>query len=140
MFAWTDSTIVLNWLSGSPRRFKMYVGNRVSDIIKQIPPDRWHHVLGAENPADCASRGVFPTELLEHELWWNGPPWLKLDISSWPHQCVPVEFIEEEEREVCFMAPVQVQEPIIPLNYFSSFTRLQRVTAWVMRFINHCRC
>ena len=93
-------------------------------------------MLGAENPADCASRGVFPTELLEHELWWNGPPWLKLDISSWPHQCVPVEFIEEEEREVCFMTPVQVQEP---LNYFSSFTRLQRVTAWVMRFINHCR-
>ena len=37
------------------------------------------------------------------------------------------------------MTPVQVQEPIIPLNYFSSFTRLQRVTAWVMRFINHCR-
>ena len=48
VFAWTDSTIVLNWLSGSPRRFKTYVGNRVSDIIKQIPPDRWHHVLGAE--------------------------------------------------------------------------------------------
>ena len=28
VFAWTDSTIVLNWLSGSPRRFKTYVGNR----------------------------------------------------------------------------------------------------------------
>ena len=27
VFAWTDSTIVLNWLSGNPRRFKTYVGN-----------------------------------------------------------------------------------------------------------------
>ena len=25
--AWTDSTIVLNWLKGSPRRFKVFVGN-----------------------------------------------------------------------------------------------------------------
>ena len=27
VYAWTDSTIVLNWLTGNPRRFKMYVGN-----------------------------------------------------------------------------------------------------------------
>ena len=30
VYAWTDSTIVLNWLDGNPRRFKMYVGNRIS--------------------------------------------------------------------------------------------------------------
>ena len=29
VFAWTDSTIVVNCLSGNPRRFKTYVGNRV---------------------------------------------------------------------------------------------------------------
>jgi hypothetical protein len=34
IFAWTDSTIVLNWLVGSPRRFKTYVGNRVSSIMQ----------------------------------------------------------------------------------------------------------
>ena len=33
IFAWTDSTIVLSWL-------KTYVGNRVSSIVDQIPPDR----------------------------------------------------------------------------------------------------
>ena len=55
VFAWTDSKIVLNRLSGNPRRFKTYVGNRVSSIVDQIPPDRWNHVVGIENPADCAS-------------------------------------------------------------------------------------
>lgn len=59
VFAWTDSSIVLNWLSGSPRRFKTYVGNRVSEIVDKIPPDRWNHVSSADNPADCASRGYF---------------------------------------------------------------------------------
>ena len=31
VFAWTDSTIVLSLLSGSPRCFKVFVGNRVSN-------------------------------------------------------------------------------------------------------------
>ena len=28
VFAWTDSQIVLSWLRGDPRRFKVFVGNR----------------------------------------------------------------------------------------------------------------
>ena len=65
IFAWTDSTNVLNWLSGNPRRFKTYVGNRVSSNVDLIPLDRWNHVIGTENQADCASRGILPSELLE---------------------------------------------------------------------------
>lgn len=34
VYAWTDSTIVINWLVGNPRRFKTYVGNRVSHILE----------------------------------------------------------------------------------------------------------
>jgi hypothetical protein len=33
VFTWTDSTVVLGWLSGNPRRFKTFVGNRVSNIL-----------------------------------------------------------------------------------------------------------
>ena len=62
--AWTDSTIVLNWLNGNPRRFKTYVGNRASLIMDLVPPKYWNHVNGAENPADCASRGVLPSVIL----------------------------------------------------------------------------
>ena len=44
MFAWTDSTIVLSWFTGSPRRLKTFIGNRVSHIMQLVPPDRWRHV------------------------------------------------------------------------------------------------
>ena len=71
VFAWTDSAIVLNWLVGNPRRFKTFVGNRVSRIMQLIPPDRWNHVRSPENPADCASRGLLPSELVNHDLWRN---------------------------------------------------------------------
>lgn len=75
-YAWTNSTIVLHWLWGSPTRLKTYVGNRVSSIIELFGPECWHHVSGVLNPADCASRGLFPSELINHALWWEGPDWL----------------------------------------------------------------
>ena len=74
VFAWTDSMVVLGWLRGSPRRFKPFVGNRVSTIMELVPPDRWRHVSGLDNPADCASRG---RELATYSLWWDGPAWLR---------------------------------------------------------------
>ena len=139
-FAWTDSTIVLNWLVGNPRRFKTFVGNRVSHIIQSIPPDRWSHVSGSDNPADCASRGLFPSELSEHQLWWNGPEWLRLPSDQWPSQtpAPQAEMPTDEERSVCLHAVVDSQA-IIPLQQFSSFSHLKRVTAWILRFIENCR-
>lgn len=40
--------------------------------------------FGVLNPADCASRGLLPSELLTHDLWWNEPSWLSLPTSEWP--------------------------------------------------------
>ena len=84
VFAWTDSTFVLSWIFGNPRQFKTYVGNRVLHIIQLIAPNRWNHVEGANNLADCASHGLLPSELLSHQLWWEGPGWLRLGIHCWP--------------------------------------------------------
>ena len=89
-YAWTDSTIVLCWLQGNPRHFKVFVGNRVAQIMELIPPERWRHVVNEDNPADCASRGMYPSELLTHDLWWNGPDWLKLNSLRWCKELVYV--------------------------------------------------
>ncbi len=37
VYTWTDSTIVLKWLTGNPHRFLIYVGNRTSHIMNLIP-------------------------------------------------------------------------------------------------------
>ena len=138
--AWTDSTIVLNWLDGSPRRFKTFVGNRISTIMELVHPDKWSHVSGLDNPADCASRGLFPSELVPHPLWWGGPSWLKQSPADWPKQTTLLpNDLPEEEREISLLTTVADESPIIPLDRYSSFSRLKRVTAWVLRFINNCR-
>ena len=140
IYAWTDSTIVLGWLTGNPRRFKTYVGNRVSFIIDQLPPDRWRHVPGLQNPADCASRGLFPIQLKSHNLWWNGPEWLKQDLSAWPEQpCLSVDRDLAEERTTCNVVTVDATQPILDVSHYSTFTRLKRVTAWILRFVGNLR-
>ena len=120
-YAWTDSTIVLRWLVGSPKRFKTYVGNRVSNIVELLGPEHWRHVNGVDNPADCASRGLFPSELIDHNLWWEGPDWLKLPSSHWPDQSQVPEsaLIPEEEKEVSLVVLVQSVEPLIPFDVIS---------------------
>ena len=35
-YAWTDSTIVLSGLRGNPRPFKVFVGNRIAQIMELI--------------------------------------------------------------------------------------------------------
>ena len=112
----------LNWLDGSPRRFKTYVGNRISTIVDLIPPDKWRHVRSADNPADCASRGLYPSMLRDHSLWWNGPTWLKEPRSSWPEKLpLPLNQPEVEEKEISLHILTQDLTPIIPVDKFSSF-------------------
>ena len=140
VFAWTDSTIVLNWIVGNPHRFKTYVGNRVSSIVDSVPPSHWNHVESLQNPADCVSRGLFPSELLSHDLWWNGPDWLRLGIHQWPKSySLPPNSPSEEADEICSHTAVVSAQSLIPLDQFSSFTHLVRVTAWMFRFVCNSR-
>ena len=117
VYAWTDSTIVLSWLVGNHRRFKTYVGNRVSYIIDLIPLDRWYHINGFDNPADCASHGLFPSELLKHKLWWNGPAWLRLSLTLWPRSLdhsVPES--TDEEKKISLHSTAQPRMPLLPVT------------------------
>ena len=76
VYAWSDSTIVLCWLSTSPSKLKSYVCNRVMDTVSRIPSTHWRYVPTDYNPADIASRGSLPCNLISFELWWKGPAWL----------------------------------------------------------------
>ena len=72
------------------------MSNRVAGIVDEVPATCWRHVSGVGNPADCASRGLMQSELIEHKLWWNGPEWLSEGATYWPKQSiVPVSVPED---------------------------------------------
>ena len=140
IFAWTDSRVVLGWLRGSPRRFKTFVGNRITEMTEALPIECWRHVDGTVNPADCASRGMFPAQLTQHDLWWCGPPWLQDSEEKWDAgRDFPQHPIPSEERELPQIALVANTTQLPLLQRTSSYDRLMRITAWMFRFVKNCR-
>ena len=132
---WSDSRIVLDWIRGHPSRWKTYVANRVSEIQRELPDARWHHVAGKENPADCASRGLPPHQLPDFELWWKGPAWLK----GTPHWLTDTANQEDStDLEARDVSTLVTRGKEVDLNYFltlySSIQRLLRITAWCLRW------
>ena len=77
VYAWSESVVVLSWLHSNPQCFKRFVGNQVSKILELAPSTCWRHVSSKDNPANCSSRGLFPSELVQHPSWWKGPGWLR---------------------------------------------------------------
>ena len=52
------------------------MANRVAVIQNLSNVNDWRYVPTKDNPADCASRGLMPEQLVNYELWWKGPQWL----------------------------------------------------------------
>ena len=46
--------------------FKTFEANRIAKIQDLIPPQRWKHVDGLQNPADSGSCGILAKEIKEH--------------------------------------------------------------------------
>lgn len=88
-YLWTDSGIVLKWLSKSPNELKTFVANRIAHIQELTTNDKWNWIMGTENPADIASRGATPANLRETPLWWKGPSWLSQPQDTWPSEEAP---------------------------------------------------
>ncbi|XP_055910537.1 uncharacterized protein LOC129944900 [Eupeodes corollae] len=140
--AFCDSQIVLSWLSSSPRKWSTFVANRTSEILSSLPRSSWSHVSSSENPADCASRGLSPKDLMEHKLWWNGPEWLVHSIDEWPNHCeTEIEDIPEERKKVHTVhVSVAVEHFLDKISLkISSWRKIVRIVCYIRRFIYFCR-
>ncbi|UYV79875.1 hypothetical protein LAZ67_18000953 [Cordylochernes scorpioides] len=135
---WSDSTIVLSWLASEHNRWKPYVSNRVKDI-QELVPCRWMHVKGEDNPADLASRGISLDQLLDLELWWHGPPWLK--TTSQPYNdAIPVineKCLSEQRIKTNLFVKKNISYPFI--KRYSSLNKFKRITGWIFRFFYNFR-
>ena len=95
---WTDSTVVLQWLSQLPRTWTCFVAKRESEIQQTLPRGNSYHVKSNLNPTGCASRGMMVQDLLKHDLWWFGPDWLLHPEDTWPQLS---SNIDDEMRKNC---------------------------------------
>ncbi|XP_045493291.1 uncharacterized protein LOC123692575 [Colias croceus] len=136
LHAWTDSSVVLAWLRSHPSRWKTFVGNRVSEILTIMDGNQWSHVQSKDNPADCASRGVSPMELLELESWIEGPSWLKNKVIEYSKgEVINTHLEEKKDKFLCNVVKIEDGENEL-IKRFSSLSKLTRVIAYCRRFLN----
>ncbi|XP_026323275.1 uncharacterized protein LOC113232713, partial [Hyposmocoma kahamanoa] len=134
IYCWSDSKVVLAWLQGNVQRWERYIANRVTQINNIIPSSQWRYVKSEENPADCATRGLTPSQLLTFNLWWEGPQWLKAENLE-KDECKHTYTTSDGIKTKCCVTNKQHKYGIIPtlLDRYSDLKRVTRVLAWIVR-------
>lgn len=142
---YTDSTIVLCWLSLEPRQLKTYVCNRISEIQQITDLNSWYHVSSSENPADIISRGMSPQDLKSCSLWWHGPSFLSHPENLWPNNNHISNFkskkLDSETLELNSKSIVltSTNSKFSLFEKFSDYNKLINVTAYCLRFIHNLK-
>ncbi|XP_015119081.1 uncharacterized protein LOC107042527 [Diachasma alloeum] len=130
--------VALAWIKSHPSRWKDFVQNRVIKIQESLPDATWRHISGKENPADCASRGLSPQELAEHQLWWSGPEWINQEPENWPVSPLnsPAEASTEARPTSSHQTSIKINAVAELLNRYSTLAKVLQVTATVNRAID----
>ena len=143
---WTDSTCVMNYIRSNDKRFHTFVANRVAIIHDGSSPSQWRYVNTEANPADDASRGLAVDALIKKNRWIRGPNFLWEQESRWPAQPTTVREIPDEDPEIkreirTFSAVSDAGANSLNklLEKFSSWTRLKKIVAWILRYRDRLR-
>nr|CAD2178931.1 unnamed protein product [Meloidogyne enterolobii] len=141
---WCDSQIVLAWIKNRETQ-PVFVENRLREIRKQQNMT-FHYVNTSFNPADVATRGTTAAQLMESQLWWNGPTWINAPSDQWPSEMefnLPVksEMAQNENLDEQFVGVVNElpAESVFEAKRFSSWLTLLGTVILVLRFIK-LRC
>ncbi|XP_076660445.1 uncharacterized protein LOC143363797 [Halictus rubicundus] len=134
VFFWSDSTVALHWIKSAPHTLKTFISHRVTEIQEITDISDWRHIASAENPADFISRGMRSVDFIHCDLWHRGPSWLALEEEQWPIS--PLQPIDVPELRPITTLTTQIPEPDFLIR-FSSFQRLKRVVAYMLRFVQN---
>lgn len=136
---WTDSTVVLKYLQNETTRYRTFVANRVSAILKGSDVEQWRHVGTDKNPADCASRGQKVSDFMKNTSWISGPEFLCSPVECWPKSPLSdaETALDDPEIKRVTVNSVSVEESVNPfkklIHYFSSWMKLKRTVVWFMK-------
>ena len=140
---WTDSKVVQAYIHNDARRFHTFVANRVQQIRDRTVPEQLKYVDGKNNPADDASRGLSPKDLLQSSRWLQGPSFLWDHHDSWKDvdKSVPepLKLDDKEVKKASTLATSVTNKEQSPnllqrLEYFSSWFRAKRAVAVCLRY------
>ena len=141
-YLWSDSQIVLHWLTTN-RKLKKFERNHVAEIQELTESWKWNYCPTDQNPADLLTGGIAAHDDLKSKLWKDGPDWLT-DERNFPslqlttENAILLATTNEQQDEVQTQTEHRIRN-IIDIKKFSIYRKLIRVTSYVIRFINLCK-
>ena len=149
VFMWTDSTIVLQWINSTNKHPPppIFIAYSVSEILENASVDQWNHVATCDNPADAGTPGK-SAEFLQSSSWVRGPDFLRTKQFPFVPNTEVVDNIKlgvltkEQDDDSISPLAASVTKPLkeksinlIPFVKFTSYQKLFRVTAYVLRLL-----
>ncbi|XP_058448835.1 uncharacterized protein LOC131428812 [Malaya genurostris] len=134
-FFWTDSRNLLCWLHSDHRRYNQFVAFRISEILEATDVNEWRWVPTKHNVADDGTKCHREPDISTNSRWFKGPKFLYRPAAEWPKMPFDLGTTSEELR-LHLMLHCKTPEPIIIIENFSSWVRLYRTTAFVLRAID----
>ncbi|XP_065073807.1 uncharacterized protein LOC135697874 [Ochlerotatus camptorhynchus] len=138
-YLWSDSSTVLAWLRGDPRKYKQYVACRIGEILEQTDVIEWRWVLSKQNPADYATKWGSGPSMDVGGVWFQGPPFLQRPEKEWPKQKMSQGVVEEELRVCNVHVKTAVLPAVIDCDRFSKWERMHRAMAYVHRYVGNLK-
>ncbi|KAK3082869.1 hypothetical protein FSP39_007500 [Pinctada imbricata] len=119
---YSDSQIVLGYITNESRRFYVFVSNRVSRIRASSSPDQWRYISSAQNPADLATRSISASNL-QDSIWFKGPDFLYQESQPYPttHPLIDPDS-DKEVRPIVTCAKAKVTSTSLGSERLSNFS------------------
>ena len=142
-FFWTDSKVVIGYISNTTSHFHVFVANRLQQIHNHTKPQQWQYISSQSNPADAASRGLRAQQLVDDDSrWLRGPDFLwrplpyQVQIDLKPQPLDPDD--PEVKKVTSLMTHTSKGYPnhfeTSRLDRFSNWFRAKRAVAVCLRF------
>ena len=134
---WSDSTSVLGWIyNRNKEQHKMFIANRIYEILEHSRKTEWRYVLTKDNPADEGTRGL-PASKIRDSSWIKGPPFLLLTEEHWPTQPTSIPIPTEPLLNSTSLHCNSIPEPrLIDYSRFSSWTKVLSKTRAIFKVRN----
>ncbi|CAK1598127.1 unnamed protein product [Parnassius mnemosyne] len=128
----------------------------ISELVNEIQESTyghtWSYVPSRDNPADLVSRGLKANVIKDTPMWWSGPSFLLRNENEWPkmpnteeHDLpeVVTHFTcsDSDHHVLSNHSHSTIYSSIIHrlLEKYSSFPKIQRLFAYVQRFIHNLK-
>uniref|UniRef100_A0A1B0EXY1 DUF5641 domain-containing protein n=1 Tax=Lutzomyia longipalpis TaxID=7200 RepID=A0A1B0EXY1_LUTLO len=143
IYFWLDATAVLHQIHNPTQKREVFVRNKVKKILDETNCQQWRHVGTKSNPADLASRGATPQQLISAELWWHGPEWLLKSEENWPPKFnAPNDDEAQVETSLALTTDSSEKEKLVAnpifeflLAQFSSYSKIRLVLARCLQLV-----